>query len=345
MFVTNSLTGGGAERAMNIAINELVSLGWSVKLVPINKGPKDFVQLECEVEDTDRIWKAGLFGTVKSYRKFKKIVNEWQPEIIVGTCNLPELYLSALGNRANEIVIVEEAREPWSNRPFLGRVIRKRLAKLGVGWIAASGHLRIWPTELVPTVVIPNALTSFTRSSQVSEKEVRAPLVYVGRLSLEKRPDWFIEICAISGLRGTIVGAGAEEDNLRSIAAKTDAQVEFVGYISDPWVSLDSANLIIVPSRSEGDGLVVIEALNAQLPILLSDIPEFRFFGLPDQHYCATPDAFISRILKFQHNFEMLVVSQEIREKILADRDPVVIGKAWDNHLKLLLARGPKVKN
>ena len=340
MFVTNSLTGGGAERAMNIAINELVKLGWPVKLVPINKGPKDFIQLQCEVEDTDRIWKAGLLGTFKSYRKFKKIVSEWRPEIIIGTCNLPELYLSALGARANEIVIVEEAREPWSNRPLLGRIVRKRLANLGVGWIAASGHLRIWPTDLLPAVVIPNALTLFTRSSRVSEKKVRAELVYVGRLSLEKRPDWFIEICAISGLRGTIVGAGAEEDNLRCIAAKTHAQVEFVGYLPDPWVNLDSTNLIIVPSRSEGDGLVVIEALNARLPILLSDIPEFRFFGLPDQHYCATPDAFVSRILKFQNNFEMLVVSQEIREKILANRDPVVIGKVWDNHLKHLLTRG-----
>ena len=330
---------------MNIAINELVRLGWLVKLVPINKGPKDFVQLECEVEDTDRLWRAGLRDTIKSYRKFKKIVCEWQPEIIIGTCNLPELYLGLLGNRANEIVIVEEAREPWSNRPLLGRLVRKRLAKLGVGWIAASGHLRIWPTDLVPAVVIPNALTLFTRSSKVFEKEVRAELVYVGRLSLEKRPDWFIEICSISGLRGTIIGAGSEEDTLRSIAAKTDAQVEFVGYLADPWVSLDSSNLIVVPSRSEGDGLVVIEALNARLPILLSDIPEFRFFGLPDQHYCATPDEFVSRILKFQNNFEMLLVSEEIREKILANRDPVVIGEAWDSHLKHLLIRGPKVKN
>lgn len=345
MFVTNSLTGGGAERAMNIAINELVRLGWPVKLVPINKGPKDFVQLECEVEDTNRLWKAGLIDTIKSYRKFKKIVSEWQPEIIIGTCNLPELYLGLLGNQANEIVIVEEAREPWSNRPLLGRLIRKRLARLGVIWIAASGHLRIWPTDLVPDVVIPNALTLFTRSSKVVEKKVQTELVYVGRLSLEKRPDWFIEICAVSGLRGTIIGAGAEEDTLRSIATKTDAQVEFVGYLAEPWAGLDSSNLVIVPSRSEGDGLVVIEALNARLPILLSDIPEFRFFGLPDHHYCATPDAFISRILKFQNDFEMLIVSQEIREKILANRDPVVIGEAWDSHLKHLLTRGLKVKN
>jgi glycosyltransferase involved in cell wall biosynthesis len=337
MFVTNSLTGGGAERAMNIAINELVRLGWPVKLVPINKGPEDFVLVECEVQDTDRLWKDGLRDTYNSYRKFKKIVSQWQPEIVIGTCNLPELYLGLLGNRVNSIVIVEEAREPWSNRPHLGRLIRRRLAKLGVNWIAASGHLRIWPTDLRPAVVIPNALTLFNRSPEVGKKNVRAKLVYVGRLSIEKRPDWFVEICAISGLSGTIIGAGIEEDALKEAARKTGAQVEFLGYLSNPWINLDTSNLVIVPSRSEGDGLVVIEALNARLPILLSDIPEFRFFGLPDHHYCLTPNEFASRILQFQNNFEELVVSQEIRDKILFDRDPSVIGKAWDSYLKDLI--------
>lgn len=37
-IVTNSLTGGGAERAMNLAANALHAAGIQVLLIPINHG-------------------------------------------------------------------------------------------------------------------------------------------------------------------------------------------------------------------------------------------------------------------------------------------------------------------
>ena len=36
MVVTNSLAGGGAERSMNLLVNELASRGMALSLVPIN---------------------------------------------------------------------------------------------------------------------------------------------------------------------------------------------------------------------------------------------------------------------------------------------------------------------
>jgi hypothetical protein len=49
MFVTNSLSGGGAERATNILINALSDTGTDVELVAVNDGPMDLVEPSCEV--------------------------------------------------------------------------------------------------------------------------------------------------------------------------------------------------------------------------------------------------------------------------------------------------------
>ena len=59
LFLTNSLTGGGAERAMNIVANELVRLGFEVGLVPINQSKDDFVELNCPTFPLLRQWRGG----------------------------------------------------------------------------------------------------------------------------------------------------------------------------------------------------------------------------------------------------------------------------------------------
>ena len=41
LFVSNSLSGGGAERAINIAVNEMAKKKSPVGLLVINNGPQD----------------------------------------------------------------------------------------------------------------------------------------------------------------------------------------------------------------------------------------------------------------------------------------------------------------
>ena len=44
MIVTNSLSGGGAERSMNIVSNEMHMRKWPTILVALNSGPRDLVE-------------------------------------------------------------------------------------------------------------------------------------------------------------------------------------------------------------------------------------------------------------------------------------------------------------
>lgn len=51
-----------------------------------------------------------------------------------------------------------------------------------------------------------------------------------------------------------------------------------------------NASLFIHPSQMEGFGLVVLEALSAEVPMALSDLPQHREFGLPDNCYFPVGD-------------------------------------------------------
>ena len=185
LFVTNSLTGGGAERAMNLAANELFQRNWQIALVPINFGEPDYVHLECPTFPLNRVWRGGIFPTLTAYFKFILVVKNWNPQIIVFTCDLPELYGAFLPiNRA--IVIVEEAKFPWGTRKTFGKVVRGILALRRVSWVSASHHLRIWPTNNRPHAVIQNALTPFDEKEQPNQ-ELGERIDFASRGSIRKR--------------------------------------------------------------------------------------------------------------------------------------------------------------
>lgn len=333
IFVTNSLSGGGAERAMNLASNELCHRNYAVALIPINGGPPDFIEPISEVFLLGRKWRGGLVGTVYSYIRFNIVVRSWNPDVVVLTCDLPEFF-GALLLAKKKLVLVEESSFPWAARKFLGKVIRKLLEIRGVKTVAASSHLQIWPHWHQADAVIQNAITPFKTSQLSSAKGRRlVRLNFIGRLSIEKQPNWFLEVCEASSFSGRLIGDGGMKESLVTFASIKSINVEFTGFLKDPWASLSDGELLIAPSKFEGDGLVVIEAMKHGVPLLLSDIPDFRRFALPERYYCSDVDAFTSRVLEYANKLEDLVVPADISSKILLSRSSSSVGDKWEEFL------------
>lgn len=318
---------------MNLIANELFSRNWQVALVPINAGPPDFVEIKGEVFPLQRTWRGGIFNTLLSFFRFQRLVRSWKPDVIILTCALPELFGAFLLLNPR-MIVVEEAKIPWPSKSTLGRFIRFLLTMRGAIWVAASSHLTIWSNNKVPKAILRNALTPFVQSQRrVNNGSGLRRLTYVGRLSPEKQPEWFIEICHKVNIPGLVVGAGLMKEPLEQIAANAITKIEFVGFVSEPWNLMQEGDLLIVPSATEGDGLVVIEGLKANLPMLISDIPEFRHFKLPEINYCKDVSAFIEGAKKYQPNLDSLVVPESIKEQILGERSLKAVGDAWESFL------------
>ena len=103
--------------------------------------------------------------------------------------------------------------------------------------------------------------------------------VYVGRLSWEKGVDRLLDaIAKVPELSLDVVGDGPLRGDLerRAAALGLDGRVRFLGWQDDPAPFLAVAGLAASPSRSEGLSLSILEALEAGVPVIATDIPGSR---------------------------------------------------------------------
>jgi glycosyltransferase involved in cell wall biosynthesis len=333
MFVTNSLSGGGAERATNILVNALKDSGTEVALVAINDGANDLVEPKCRVFELRRQWQGGILTLISAYFALQISVWKWKPSVIVLNCDLPELLGSILVGK-RRLVAVEHATFPWTKRILLGKLVRKILELRKVRWVAVSEHLSIWQSKQIPKV-IKNAV--ITQSDQPNKRQIILKRInFVGRLSVEKQPSWLIEIARETSLPARFIGDGILMQELQQSTRDSKPEVEFLGYVSDPWKYFEDSDLLIVPSLFEGDGLVIVESMLRGIPILLNDIPDLRRFQLPEINYCASVNEFSHAIMTNLESVEKLIVSRDIVEVIIRSRDPKFVARQWSDLLKEL---------
>ena len=330
MLVTNCLTGGGAERSMNLLANELMSRGLTLSLVPINRSGQDLVTPNCEIFPLFRNPKLGNLQTTRAYLKFVLAVYKWKPEIIVLNCDLPELF-GAFLPRFQKIIVVEHANPSWSNRINIGKLVRKILFFRRVSFIAVSPHLSIWPKGTKPDFICENLIIPISTAPKVNlEHSSLSRIVFVGRLTnFQKRPFQILDISSALNIPTVFIGEGPERKALTEDAQRRKIDASFTGYVTDPWSLVSQNDLLIVPSRFEGDGLVVVEAMQLNIPILLADIPDFRRFRLPDIHYCSSLENFVNTIEAYRENICDLVIPDEDSRRILESRSPRKVGDAW----------------
>jgi glycosyltransferase involved in cell wall biosynthesis len=104
-------------------------------------------------------------------------------------------------------------------------------------------------------------------------------LLAVGRLSSEKGHaeliDAFAQLLRRSGrqdLRLMIVGDGIDADRLKARAKPLGSRVIFAGQRPSAWPFFALADIFVLPSRSEGSPLVLLEAMQARLPIVATSV-------------------------------------------------------------------------
>jgi len=101
-----------------------------------------------------------------------------------------------------------------------------------------------------------------------------ALVVYLGALSPEKNVGLAVEaIATLPGVQLLVAGDGPERDRLRQRSDELAAgRVHFVGSVSSPREALAAANVVVLPSRTEGLPGVAIEAGLSGLPVVATDV-------------------------------------------------------------------------
>lgn len=195
--------------------------------------------------------------------------------IILGGWDRIEYYVIALlsPKRKNAVVVESSYLESntkglkgWVKRLFLRRISKVYVPGESNKKLLENLHFR---GEIIKTYGV--GLFNYVKQAPYIAKEGVSKFIYVGRLSSEKNLDYIIKYFNKNPhLTLTIVGYGPLEAELKKIAKNN---IIFTGAIDNRELPAmyQSHDLFILPSLSEPWGLVVEEALNNGLPVILSE--------------------------------------------------------------------------
>ncbi len=207
-------------------------------------------------------------------------------------------------------VIVEDFA-PWN--PAFSSLLTPRPVVLHVNHREGAGILRRWWLLGTPFYLIekwyPRLFRNVTALSEETRRKINVPaafivpaginssmsdtapegveakgdpfILYVGRLHIRNKGlDVLLSAMKRIDRRLVLAGRGRDENRLKQIAEGLGlSNVEFAGFVSEEQkiALLREDCILVLPSRFEGWGIVVLEAAACGRPVIVSDIPELRY--------------------------------------------------------------------
>lgn len=286
--VLNDLGVGGAQRA---AVEQAACLDpaeWQVEIASLERGapPRGGTKLPMHVP----VRRPGLAGLARWLREFA-------PDLVHSHLAHATLACRLAAPFAGEPTLVASCHElsDWQERRHQPlRLLARAALHHCRSVLAVSEAVRAAIAALDPalgsrTRVLRNGtdLSAFAavRGMRVGAREVLGyrpgtfVLGAVARLDPRKGLDLLLQAASqalhrVPGLELLIVGDGAERARLGALAAELGlyARVRFAGEHTDVRPYLAAFDLFAAPSRSEGSGLALLEALAAGVPVAGSPV-------------------------------------------------------------------------
>ena len=285
LFVTNSLSSGGAERVVSIIASGMAEKGYDVHLILYKR-----VKNEYPISDKVRLHllpKGNGENKIKYYtQKFiimRKMIYEIRPDVIIPF--LPDqVNHFFLASRFINIPFIYTVR----NNPFLYpesknmRFVGKLVAVLSTGiFLQTAEQAKFFPKFTRKKIfVVPNPVSNVLIECNYQKRESIVEIATFGRLSAQKNQRLLIRAFAMvyktnKSIKLTLYGSGEEENNLKVLVKELGLEdaVTFRGRVSNVTDALMSTDLFVLSSQYEGMPNALMEAMAVGLPCISTDCP------------------------------------------------------------------------
>jgi len=224
---------------------------------------------------------------------------------------------------------------------WLQRVAQLAADKVVVPSESVAQAARDWadvPGEKI--VVVPNAVDVF-RNTDVSPVSARAKKVgFIGRLDPVKRiPDLIAAVAQLpTDVTLDVWGEGSARKEIEFTVAKFGLadRVTLHGAIASPAVALQQIDCLVLPSMAEGFGLVLIEAMNAGVPVVATNVAGIRDVVRHEYNGLLVP---VNNPASLAAAIGRVLAEPALREKLIANGHREVAARfSWDRVLAMYRA-------
>lgn len=277
-------------------INELVkSKGVTLYLSRSGGAYEKHLDQRIKVVHLTNINRSSLLALIIGVIKLKRIIVKERLDHMISVMDMQNVGLMKMSSSRHafrRILICQVSPIAQYQNGFINRYILSQIRKCyrrANHIIALSGGVaeeikKLTRIEADKISVIHNAgfdQKLFNKDFSEKRREVddQVNLVACGRLSEQKGFDLLIE--ALSFLPNDdswhlkILGKGPDEEALAEQAHKLGLsnQIEFVGFVDDPYSFFEKSDLFILSSRWEGFGNVIVEAMVTGTAVLSTSCP------------------------------------------------------------------------
>jgi glycosyltransferase involved in cell wall biosynthesis len=280
LVYTDSVAVGGAE----ISLARLVAtLGDRVdaSIVATNPDVAGWLGRECPGTPVDRLrpvrGKWDLAGMAHQVREFRR----QRPEIVQINASTPGEgqygIVAGLATRGARVVLLEHTPDAP------GTPLQQRLRRLVNPWLGAHVSPTDHGARLIERSMRRPAGSVITIRTGVPDVQLDPParlrseptVGFVGRLDPQKGVDVLVKALSdLPGTAGVIVGKGSERGRLERLAAELGVsnRIVMTGHREEARSMLPTFDVVAVPSRWETFGLVTVEAMLAERPVVASAV-------------------------------------------------------------------------
>lgn len=212
---------------------------------------------------------------------------ETRPDVALSFMDITNIRVLLAAHGLRLPVIVSERCDPYDNFLGAGReLLRWRLYPRAAFLAALNPEVmhHFYPMVGKRGRVIPNPVRPPSAASTMHAPELREPrrktVIAMGRLSYEKGFDLLLRAFASVAARHPewrlkIFGEGPLRSELEELARHLglSERVSFPGFTDQPATAMRQADLFVLPSRSEGFGNVLTEAMACGLAVVSFDCP------------------------------------------------------------------------
>ena len=350
LYITNDINGsGGLERVLSIKTSKLAEdYNYEVHILSLNENRTDpFYDFSSKIRFISIALSGNPIKYFRTYRKsVQKVVNDIQP-VIISVCDdgLKGFFIPSIIKTKAKIIYERHASIRLNvGNSFKGRLVeylmQKQASKFDRFIVLTPTNGTEWRSDNV--MVIPNPLSfKSILENPLNQKRIIA----VGSHSLNKGYDLLLRIWKpleeqFSDWRLDIFGKINDNKTFVKLAKEMNLkQVFFHNPVKNIQLEYEQSSLLVLPSRSEGFGMVLIEAMECGVPCIAFDCPSGpRDIITSGQDGILVPEL---DTVSFEKNLNKLIIDDNLRNSLgMAARlkahrysaDAIV--KKWDKLIK-----------
>lgn len=320
VHIITTLDLGGAEKQLLILVNEQLKRGLKVVVIPLkgkNTLERDFLDLGCLVHN--KITNQSVPRQISLINKFLK-----KHKNFIVHAHLPraEIISTLLNFRSQKLIISRHNTEKFfpGLPTYVSSLISRHILKKADAIIAISNAVRNYllisgeAKDSMPIWLLPYGIKSTsTKATKAGKIEATKKIYRIGTIArLVKQKNLETLILSFVNYRFlypnselVIIGQGNQESYLLNLTEKLmiSESVIWMKSVKNVDLVLKSFDLFVLPSLYEGFGLVYLEAMQANTPIISSDNPAaLEIFGGDAENLfeMKNVNSLVSKMLEFR---------------------------------------------